>query len=264
MRNVEWNSRQGPVCHPVYERTEADELGLEYLDDARLARREGDWVLTDDGKVVKVLRMGTLPTGKRWLRTCTGTFPIDEQSVVIDTADRASRYTMGGTSRKTSHQRHRPEWDLFAEMIANGKNVVEAYKMAFPETSSDRYAKEKAYQLLKKREVRRIVDKKLGDVMAGLGITPEYILKRYKDLADGADADSVSVAALNTLSKIAGLIDSHDRAKAGPTFVGLPQHILDQIKSTSTIPVVAQIESVDEVDFGEAEVGIEEATAMDG
>lgn len=256
MRNVEWNSRQGPVCHPVYERKEADDIGIEYLENARLTRSDGVWVLTDDEKVVKVLKYGVAPNGQRWIRTCTGTFSIDIPSVVVDTVDRASRFSMTGTKRTTSHKKRTPQWDAFASLVAMGTPLEDAYRQVYPEATSPRYIREKASLLASKKEVRDILARKVGDIMAELGITPEFILTRYKDLAEDADNDSVSLASLNSLAKIAGMMDQKEAAKSVNAFLGLPQHMIDAIKQSVTVPVKAIVES--DGGFGEAEVVEEE------
>lgn len=252
MRNVEWLSRQGPVCHPIYEREEADGLGIEYLSDPRSVREQGQWILTDDGRVVQVLKYGRSATGKRWIRTCTGTFPIDEK-VAVDTATRPSRYTMGGTKRLESHQRHQAEWDIFAEMVAAGKNICEAYRIAYPDATCDRYIKEKALKLMQKAEVKKIVARKLDDVLTAQGVTPEYLIGRYKELADNADADSVSLASLNSLAKISGILDQGKKEHTAPVFLGLPQQLLDTVRESVTVPVQAQVVPGED-DFGEADV----------
>jgi len=256
MRNVGWVSREGPVCYPIYEREEADGLRLEYLTDPRSVREQGQWILTDDGKVVQVLRFGSLATGKRWIRTCTGTFPIDEASVRVDTEPRPSRYSMGGTKRIGSHKRETAEWKVFAEFVATGMPLAEAYKKVYPEAKSERYIREKSLELMGKAEVKRIVAKKIGDVLEAAGVTPEYLISRYKELADNADADSVSLASLNSLAKISGILDSGKKeAQGAPLFLGLPQQLLESIKESVTVPVVAEVIQTED-DYGGAE-GVE-------
>jgi hypothetical protein len=235
VRNVEWRSRQGPVCHPIYSREEADEIGIAYAENLRLDPAEGNWILTDDGFVVQILKCGTLRGDMRWIRTCTGTFPIDEKNTRVDTLPRASRYTLGGTQRAASHLKPTPEWEQFGILLAMGKGPDEAYRACYPAANDPAYIRYQATKLMRKPEVQLIMAEKIEEVLKALKIDNRFILGRYKELAENADSDAVSIAALNSLSRIVGIMDMGPKKGYGVTaFVGLTTDQLAAIEATQT------------------------------
>jgi hypothetical protein len=245
MRNVEWKSRQGPVCHTIYERPEADELGIKYTTNLRADPEPGRWILTDDGKVIQILNMGLLRDGARWIRTATGTFAIDDKNTVVDTKDRGSRYTLGGTARPISHQRPAPEWTQFGVLVASGMPPETAYRMVYPEATKPAYIREKTTLLLQKKEVRLIMSQKVEEVLKALNIDATFLLQRYRELAINADSDAVCIQALNSLSRIAGIIEpaGGKQVRGAPVFVGLSQEQLRMVEDAYTRPIVGEVVS---------------------
>jgi hypothetical protein len=235
MRNVEWKSRQGPVCHPIYDREEADEIGVPYSVDPRVGPQEGRWILTDDGKVVQILKAGPLGGGGSWIRTCTGTFNTADKKTIIDTLPRASRYTLGGAQRPTSHVTPAPEWEQFGILLAMGKGPDEAYRACYPGAHAPAYVREASTKLMRKPEVQLIVAEKIEEVLKALNIDNRFILGRYKELAENADSDAVSIAALNSLSRIVGIMDMGQKKGQGViSFVGLSNEQLAAIEASQT------------------------------
>lgn len=238
MREVKYDTRQGPVVHMIYEPEEADRLGIEYFTRSSFSLiRQGDWILTDDGYVVQVVRLGAGRNGQRWLRTCTGTFPLDERKAKIDTEPRESRYSFSGKIRKQSHQRFNDQMLHFAKLVARGMDIATAYKTVYPDTNSDRYAKEKGIQLLGKQEVQKALDKELGDILKALGIDREYVLSGYKELAEDADNDSVRLSSLNSLAKIIGLIDQKRSENNVNVFQGFDRAQLESISDSTYMAI---------------------------
>ena len=264
MRNVEWRSRQGPVCHTIYERSEADELGIKYATKLREDPCEGLWILTDDGRVLQILKMGLLRNGQRWIRTAIGTYNVDDPGTVVDTAERASRWTLGGSYRKYSHQRPAPEWTQFGILVAAGMPPEAAYRAVYPEATKPAYIREKTTALLQKEEVRLIMSQKVEEVLKALHIDATFILRRYKDLAENADSDAVSIQALNSLSRIAGIIDpmGGKQVRGAPMFVGLSQEQLRMVEDAYTRPILGTVvpqlqEPLDDGEADETDAGSE-------
>lgn len=235
MRNVEWKSRQGPVCYPIYTREEADELGITYRD-PRGGVAEGDWVLCDDGNVTKLLKIGSFGDRVQFIRIPTGTFALTDR---IHTDDRPSRYTLSGAYRTQSHQKATAQWTQFALLVSSGMPPEAAYRAVYPGSQNPGYIREKATALLKKEEVRVIMAKKVEEVLEALGVDNEFIIRRYKQLAENADSDAVSIAALNSLSRISGLIEPPGAraAKQVPVFLGLTNEQLQAAEAAYTRPI---------------------------
>lgn len=234
MRTVTYKTRQGNESHDILTPKEAEKRGIRFLSDYRILDAKGQFILTDDGFVVEVLRYGQVAEGtnkgKRWIRTCTGTFSIDVKFPYVDTEPRESRFTFNGKARKHSHQKFAIEWDVFAEYLVRGYKPMEAYKMVYPNTKTDRYAHEKSLLLMSKKEVKRIVSKKLEDVFAELEIDDKFILQRYKDLAENADSDSVCIQACNALAEIRGIKGQKQVITSQKVFMGIPMDELKRIE----------------------------------
>ena len=85
------------IQHTVFESENEVPREIEYLEDWRDGH-QSDWVLSDDGCVIQILREGTMlkPKGKirsvRYLGTCTGTFLVSDK-VKMDTSKRINIYS---------------------------------------------------------------------------------------------------------------------------------------------------------------------------
>ena len=88
------------IQHTVFESENEVPREIEYLEDWRDGH-QSDWVLSDDGCIIQILREGTMlkPKGKirsvRYLGTCTGTFLVSDK-VKMDTSKRINIYSLGG------------------------------------------------------------------------------------------------------------------------------------------------------------------------
>ena len=93
------------INHTVFDSSEEVPERITYLREWRDGRI-GDWVLTDDGCVIQILREGTMmkPKGKvrqvRYLGTCTGTFIVSEKTK-MDASRRINIYSLGQLVKTT-------------------------------------------------------------------------------------------------------------------------------------------------------------------
>ena len=72
----------------------------ELVDDWREASA-GDWVLTDDGQVCKILYRGAFESGKEYVRTVLGSYPVrDSIQITGGIAEDVYRFTKSVKSRK--------------------------------------------------------------------------------------------------------------------------------------------------------------------
>ena len=178
---------------------------------------EGDWCVSDDDKIVQILKKGCFVDKKKrdnnYIRTVIGMFNHRGSSPFVGTIkDEIYRFT-----KKTGYQvktggyltdakRH------FAKYVAHGMDPVEAYQKAFPKTTSLDHAERRSTLLLKNKTVRQAVDKEIESLMSEVGITKRYLLETTKDVIDKIDVrDNDKLRAIETLMKISGLLSTEKK-----------------------------------------------------
>ena len=178
------------------------------IDDWREGK-EGDWVLTEDDYVCQVLRM--LKIGKKkCIRTLCGTFDVNgsykmlgEDGIVDNIYSFSGKHSFD-SDRLSGKQK------LFAQYVARGDNAIDAYRKAHPDAKSESYIKHRTSSLLKTESVQKMIKKEIKEVLASEGVTPEWIIGKYKNVVDIADKESDCLRALESLTKIAGLFDTQE------------------------------------------------------
>jgi len=195
--------------HCVYELSEAPK-NLKVIDDWRDGSI-GDWVKTDDMHVMQVIRKGSMLNQGRYhvdyIGTCTGTFIVNDNTY-MDSRKHRNIYSFSG--KKTPHEivESRKEATtketIFAKYIAFGDPPETAYLKAFG-TSSKKYAKIKAFQLLKTERVMTKITEAADEVMEQLGIDAEYLLGTAKEIVDMSEVARDRLNALKMLYEVAGL-----------------------------------------------------------
>ena len=183
----------------------------------------GDWVQSDDGCVIQILREGTMNKSKGsnreqvYLGTCTGTFVVSD-NVKMDTSKRDDIYSFGGkernerveTNEKVSSREH-----VFVQLLASGMDARKAYLKAFP-TNDPHYAGLRAGQLIKTTRIKTAMKEELKPFMEELGIDETYILKNIKSVVDSAPKEDTK---LKALFKLADIMDMEDKNKTQVTQV---------------------------------------------
>ena len=150
--------------HTVYESEDELPDGTEFLDNWREGDI-GDWVLTDDGCIIQILRTGMFarPTKKvkalKYVGTCTGTF-ICKDAYKMDCDKRENIYNISGKSPYTQTIERKEvtyKERVFAAFIAEGMERTEAYLRAF-DTKNRSHAHAQAGLLLKQERVRTVMN----------------------------------------------------------------------------------------------------------
>ena len=177
---------------------------------------EGDWCLTDDGKIVQILKKGQVKEYKKqnkYVRTIIGMFNLDRgRSKSGSVKDEIYRFTKKAGYEVVSKGQLTLGRKNFAKYIAHGMDPIEAYQKAFPNTKSVDHAERRSTLLLKNKTVRQAVDKEIENLMSEVGITKRYLLESTKDVVDKADAkDNDKLRALETLMKISGLLSTEKK-----------------------------------------------------
>ena len=99
---------------------------------------------------------------------------------------------------------------LFVQYVAKGDNAIDAYKKAHPDAKSESYIKHRTNSLLKTESVQKMIKKEIQECLASEGVTPEWIIGKYKTVVDVADKNADCLRALESLTKISGLFDTQD------------------------------------------------------
>ena len=179
--------------------------------------KEGDWCLSDDGKIVQILKKGCFVDKKKrdnnYIRTVIGMFNHRGSSPFAGTVKdeiyrftKKTSYMVNTTGYLTDAKRN------FAKYIAHGMEPVEAYQKAFPTTKSLDYAEKKSTLLLRNKTVRQAVDKEIENFMSEVGITKRYLLETTKDVIDKTEVrDNDKLRAIETLMKISGLLSTEKK-----------------------------------------------------
>jgi len=183
--------------------------------------KEGDWVLSDDNRVVQLLKVSKSinhPSDRKnykyadgWVRTVVGTF-LTHKNTFMDTDFSAhpNRYTFSKTI-KDANKRVKERTNvtkkekLFATNVAVGMGAVKSYMDAYGELSHDK-AKNKAAVLLKQERVMKEVEKSVMDVAKEMGVDHEYIFRSLKYLAESSADENIALQSLKEMGKAIGTL----------------------------------------------------------
>jgi len=230
------------LFHTVYE--DSEELPTDVKRKVNYKREKvstGDWIETDDGCYMEVLRSGNMTKAKgknrkvSYIGTCTGTYLLKSK---IDSSRRENIYTLSGLEPKTMTRENLNKYErLFVQYLVGGMKPVEAYIKAFP-TNNPGYANFKSAELTKTKRIRKAMKKELEPVLEKLGITQEYVLEGIKSTAEESEKDDTKLKALFKLSDI---LDLEDKSSAkvtqltGIQFQGFSEDQLDKAERPKEI-----------------------------
>ena len=209
---------------------------------------EGEWVYTDDMNVCQVLKVYHLKdfTGnqsQKVVRTVCGSFVCSRKNTKMLGVDGVAEniYRFSGKNRNNKLPNER----IFARYVAAGVGVTQAYSMTYPKAESRNYIKTAAQQLMKQENVRNMVTEEIKTILEEEGVTPDYIIGRYKDIADLAERDGDKLRSLDSLAKIAGLFDTEKKSEQLTVWAGFSPEQLEQIKNGQEATLVGHTESED-------------------
>ena len=204
----------------------------------------GDWILTDDGQICRILHRGKFANGKEYVRTVLGSYPI-RQSIQITgaIADDIYRFTKYAKTRKDRIDENNPNGReiVFAKYVANGMPPEQAYLRIF-RTNDSSYSKNASSALLKTKRVKKLISEETKKMLGEVGIDEEYLLARTKDIIDNYNArDSDKLRALEMMMKIAGMFPNDKKTESLTVFQGFTKEQLQQIGG-SNIKVIGHAE----------------------
>ena len=199
---------------------------------------EGEWVKTDDDYVCQILRKMKIGN-KDCVRTVCGTFDINNKyKMAGEDGIVENIYSFSGKKIDFSERPTKGQF-LFAQYIAQGVDTIEAYKMAYPRAKSEKGIQVQTNKLLKTETVKKMIKEEIKKCLKEEGVTSEWIIGRYKTIADLADRDSDKLRSLESLTKIAGMFDTNDKKTEQLTvFTGFTPEQLEEVKNGKVTPLI--------------------------
>tara|TARA_Y100000310_G_scaffold299041_1_gene333517 strand:+ start:866 stop:1642 length:777 start_codon:yes stop_codon:yes gene_type:complete len=216
---------------------------------------EDEWVFTDDGYVCQILRKLDISNknGKEaiCIRTLCGTFISSDMNreMLGEEGIAENIYTFSGNNKWAERYKNRARNSrelLFARYVASGMGAVNSYKLAFPESKSSTYIKDRSEKLLRTEKIEKMIDKEILALMEKKGATPEHIIERYKTISDAAKKDSDKLGALRDLAKMAGLFNTESKKSEQVTiWAGFSPEQLEEVKKHGKPKIIAHAETKD-------------------
>lgn len=259
MRRVKIGSRgqdgkRWGLVHYVYTKAEAETSGIPYLEDWREVTEEGQWVLSDDGHVVQVLKISGANSSKRFIRTSVGSYVINERQK-MDTSPRECRYSLSGKQPmgKNRPVRITPKHVEWATRLVMGQDPREAYKQIWGSSSkSGNYISQVMYRFLRDEGMKALIKEQLKPLLTEVGITENFVLSGYKNLFENSQQDQVKKQCLDAMADLLGLNESKTPSLPSGGFPGFGS-AMRQIESGETepepLPVGFQeVETLEETD----------------
>ena len=205
-----------------------------YVEDWRHAN-EGDWVLTDDGYICQILKKGDIGA-KVFVRTVLGMFVIDAKNVKMlgDEGIVENIYSFSGNYKSAVEYKKKhanAKETLFARYIASGVDTISAFKKVYPDAKNKKYIKDKTQRLLKKESVQKMIKDEIKEVLTEEGVTPEWIIGKYRDIADLSERDTDKLRSLDALSKISGLFDTEQKKEQLTVWAGFSPEQLEALNN---------------------------------
>lgn len=202
---------------------------------------EGDWVLTDDKQVCKILKRASFKSrargkGVEYVRTLLGMATVTDKST-IKGAPVKNIYSFSSDvhSEKLRENRDKPTKNeiMFAKYVVNGFDASEAYIKAF-DTNDISYAKNISTKLIKTERIQKLITEEMKSALEKVGVDPEYLLNNSKKIIDNDGArDSDKLRAIETLMKVAGMFPANDKKTESLTvFQGFSREQLEELKSS--------------------------------
>ena len=206
---------------------------------------EGEWVFTDDMNICQILKIYYLKDIKgeksqKVVRTVCGSFVCSRKNTRMLGSEGVAEniYRFSGKNRNNKLPNER----IFARYVAAGVGVTQAYKMTYPKAESKNYIKTAAQQLMKQEKVQNMVTEEIKAILEEEGVTPAYIIGRYKDIADISERDGDRLRSLDSLAKIAGLFDTEKKSEQLTVWAGFTPEQLENIKNGQEAQLIGHSE----------------------
>ena len=112
--------------------------------------------------------------------------------------------------------------------------MEEAYSRVYPKANDRQYIKNAANKLLQQKKVMQMVKEEISLILKEEGVTPEYIIQKYKDIADISERDQDRLRSLDALAKMSGLFNTEQKKEELTVWAGFSPEQLEAIKGENT------------------------------
>ena len=192
---------------------------------------EGDWALTDDEHVCRILKRSDIyddfaQKHKTLIRTVCGTYIAERHNMKMIGADGipANIYSFAKTFKSRDRYRKDNKGEvkemLFAKYVAKGNDVATAFKKVYKGANNKSYISKKTNELLKKESVRMAIDKEIEQILSEEGVSPRWIIEKYKDIVVLSERDSDKLRSLEALAKMSGLFETQTKKEQVTVWAG--------------------------------------------
>ena len=213
----------------------------------------GDWVFTDDMHVLQIIKRSGLKhpgykTPRNVVLTVCGSFIVEQKTHQIlgehGVADNIFSFSgnYDAIYERAKSRKLKSREFLFARYVAAGEDTISAFKKAYPRAKSKNYIKNKTSTLLNKEEVRTMVKEEVKKILADEGVSPEWIVQKYKDIADLSDRDTDRLRSLEALAKMSGLFDTEKKQEQLTVFQGFTPEQMEALSGKKETKLVAHKE----------------------
>lgn len=203
---------------------------------------KGDWVWSDDHRIVQILRRYNSKKGNTLVGTVVGTFSIKSSSVMdTDFSKHKSRYTISGNhwaERPKNSRLSNREKLWVAALFATGDPYA-AYRKIYPAISPD-YIHTKVIDLLSRDKIMDEIRESVQDSAEKTGINFIWVFEMLKELAEKSKDERVKLNAVQTAGKY---IDMEPKDKAPLQLSNYGSMISDAEVEEVTGTEIKQIES---------------------
>lgn len=231
---------------------------------------EGEWVLSDDYRVVEILKRTENPVdnayNKAIVRTCVGTFAVNKLSWMdTDFDEHPDRYRVSSVPRnhidkvKTRDTITKKEV-LFAKYVAKGYKPNVAYSKVY-NSKNDVYVKQMANTLVTQERVQSVVNDEVSKILEEQGVNKEYIIQSYKQLIDDGLLDLKNCApsvrsALKDLADMSGMSAQKNKSiESKGALREIDDDMLSQIEEAEvlieSIPQIGQHNDYEKIEIEE-------------
>lgn len=196
---------------------------------------EGDWAVSDDGKICQILKKGQMKD-QDYVRCLMGTHFL-KSDMIGDPPKNIYSFSgdeYGADKRLSREKANQKEW-IFAKYVATGMDPTDAYLKAFP-SDSRKYAKIWSKRLLRTKRVKNIVSSEIKQIMDDLGITEDYLLVAAKTVIEDTDKDADRVRAIRMLMEIRNMFPKEsNKSESLTVFQGFSRDQLSALKDAKNV-----------------------------
>jgi hypothetical protein len=170
----------------------------------------GEWVLTDDNCVVQILKCGIINKKEKYIRAITGSYLVSGKKEMYGTIPE-NIYTFSGTNEYKRFLKKNDSTSkecIFAQYVAIGSDPVDAYLKTYS-TNNRKYASVQVGRLLKTTRMKTMIKEEIKKVLDDENVSPNYIIRRFKQVCEQAEKDGDVLRGLESLAKISGLFENN-------------------------------------------------------